>query len=94
MLRIPLPEYADGTLRKLTASLSLYPLVSSVPLSLHTRRPYKAPHMLGKRKVVIAGPLGHCVRDERSLQDCGACGKYTGSAAAKPLNSSFIIHHW
>ena len=40
--------------------------------------------MHGKRKVVIAGPLGHCVRDERSLQDCGACGNsegfYSGSA--------------
>ena len=55
MLRIPLPEYADGTLRKLTANLSLYPFVSSVPLSLHTRLTSKAPYMHGKRKSVILG---------------------------------------
>ena len=74
MLRIPLsqcyalgcrfPEYADGTLRKLTANLSLCPLVSSVPWTLHTRLPCKAPYMHGKRKGVIAGPSGHSVRDE------------------------------
>ena len=45
------------------------PLGSSVPLSLHTRLPCKAPYMHGKRKGVIAGPSGHSVRDEhlRSL---------------------------
>ena len=35
--------------------------------------------LLKKRKVGIAGPLGHGVRDERPLQDCGAGGKYAGS---------------
>ena len=42
-----------------------------------------------KRKSVIAGSgmrsiTLHCVRDERICKICGACGKYTGSAAAKP----------
>ena len=70
MLRIPLPEYADGTLRKLTANskplianLSLYPLVSSVPFSLHkqlSRLPCKAPHLYDKRKSVILGNI--CAR--------------------------------
>ena len=59
MLRIPLsqcyalgrifPEYADGTLRKLTANRG------PIPLFLHTRRPCKAPYMHGKRKSVILG---------------------------------------
>ena len=35
---------------------------------------------------------------QRSLQDCGACGKHTGSPAAQPPNSSLpvapLLCHW
>ena len=85
MLRIPLsqcyalgrifPEYADGTLRKLTANLSRCPLVSSVPLSLHTRLPCKAPYMHGKRKSVILGERNaqHHAPSVRGGRICKTC---------------------
>ena len=41
--------------------------------------------LLKKRKVGIAGPLGHGVRDERPLQDCGA-GENTLAVFLKTLN--------